>query len=998
MKKPSFTNKLLILLLVLASLQVTSQVSDEVYYERLFYLCKTWGHAKYYHTRIAAGLVNWDNELLKAASGAKNAPTEAAFNDTLLLMLNNAGPMGTSNVTLPVVPDSLNNNTDLGWIQDPFISESVRTILLDIKNKFRPQSNVYVSPGTAPVLTNDSLYYGSIYYPSEEMRMLAMFRFWNQVHYFFPYKMIMDQDWDATLAEFIPPIASAADAVSFNLAFKEFTVKINDAHGFLYSPTYNSWRGNYYPPFLVRFIENETVITKVIPGMTQVSVGDIIKEIDGSSIYELRTNLRKYAHGSNAASIERNLNDIIMLGDIGSFEITVENSSGQVTTILDRNAQNISSLNLNDTPIWRDTLINNCTFGIVDMGRIETTDLPQMFADLWNTSAIIFDIRNYPKGTLWEIVNYIFPAPIHVASFTKSDVTYPGTFSWIYTTIGTGTANPYTGKIILLFDERTQSQAEYTCMGIGQFPGAIKIGSQTAGADGNVTQEYLTGKIYTYFTGLGTYYPDYSPTQRIGIVPDMEVLPTIAGTRSGIDEVLEAALDCSLLESDYCTSSGCNSSTEWIQKVVLGSYINNSGSDIGYGDFTLTPIEIESGQTYNISITPGYSGRSRSEWCRVWIDYNMDGDFTDSEEQVFAANRMKGPVSGNITIPTGISGATRMRISLKFNAIPTSCENFAYGEVEDYTLNITIPPPPPPVANFTGSPTQISVEESVQFIDLSSDNPTTWQWTFEGGNPATSTEQNPLVTYGSVGNYDVTLMVSNGAGSDTLYVPEYITVTQTGGCPDNYEPNESIAAAASITINTDITALIGTSSDLDFFKFTTTAVAKNIHITLTSLPANFNLNLYKSDGSLLGSSSNPGTEDESVIYNTKKTGTYYVQVYGSGGAFDPADCYTLHVATSSTGYKSAEAEIKLIQDNNGLTLYPNPARDVLNLDYNSKAAGTVNCTLISISGQVILEQEFSAGEGQNHHTLNLEGVANGLYMIKLTRDGESTLSKFMVNR
>lgn len=983
MKKSIIKKQLLLLLLVLAAFQVYSQVSDEVYYQRLFYLCKTWGHAKYYHTRIAAGLVNWDNELLTAVSGAKTAPDAAAFNNVLLTMLNNAGPMGTSNVTLPVVPDSLNNNTDLSWIQDPFFSEPVRAILTDIKNKFRPQSNVYVGPyGSTPLFTGDSLYYSQSNYPSEEKRMLAMFRFWNQVHYFFPYKKIMDQDWDTTLAEFIPAIASAADAVSFNLAFKEFTVKINDAHGFFYSPTYGSWRGNYYPPFLVRFIQNETVITKVLPGVTEVSVGDIIKEIDGSNIYDLRTSLRKYAHGSNTASIERNLNDIITLGDNGNFEITVQNSSGQFTTTLNRNSQNYSGLILDDSPIWKDTLINDCTFGIVDMGRLETTDLSQMFAELWSNDAIIFDIRNYPNGTLWEIVNYIFPAPIHIASFTKSNVTYPGTFSWIYETIGTGTSNPFNGKIILLFDERTQSHAEYTCMGIGQFPGAIKIGSQTAGADGNVTQEYLTGKIYTYFTGLGTYYPDYSPTQRIGIVPDVEVLPTIAGTRAGIDEVLEAALDCSLLESDYCTSSGCNSSTEWIQQFVLGSYINNSGSDIGYGDFTGTLVDVEPGNSYALSVTPGFSGRSRREWCRVWIDYNKDGDFSDAGEQVFSANGIKAKASGNITIPAGLSGETRMRVSLKYSAIQTSCENFAYGEVEDYTLNIMVPAPQPPVADFSGTPTAISAGASVQFTDLSTNDPTSWSWTFEGGNPGTSASKNPLVLYTVAGTYNVILSVSNDAGSDVLTIPDYITVTQPVGCQDNYEPNETMATAAVIPVNTDVFALISSIADIDCFKFSTAGNAKNIKITLTDLPADYNIELYKSDGSLVGSSMKSGTTGEQIIYNTNKAGSYYIYVYGYAGVFDADECYTLRANTSSAAFKSAEAEANSSDITEELTVYPNPSNSTFNFIYKTNSQEPITLQLFDISGRLI--QEYQSLSPDNIITVG-ENLENGVYIAVITQ-------------
>ncbi|MCK7580935.1 MAG: hypothetical protein MZV65_38545 [Chromatiales bacterium] len=68
----------------------------------------------------------------------------------------------------------------------------------------------------------------------------------------------------------------------------------------------------------------------------------------------------------------------------------------------------------------------------MDMGRLQTAQVAEMFADLWNTDAIIFDIRNYPQGALWTIVNYLYPAPIHIASFTKSDETYPGRFYWVY--------------------------------------------------------------------------------------------------------------------------------------------------------------------------------------------------------------------------------------------------------------------------------------------------------------------------------------------------------------------------------------------------------------------------------------------------------------------------------------------------------------------------------------------------------------------------------------
>ncbi len=522
------------------------------YYEQLYYVCKAWGHAKYYHTELAKGAINWDDELLDALENIKNASDNTAFNQELLKLLNQAGEMQTSTSNLPVVPDSLNNNTDFSWIEEEILSDDVRSILDTIRVRFRPQSNFYVGEAWAggnPTFGTDNQYTDDEAYPSEEKRILALFRYWNIINYFFPYKDIMDQDWDTTLEEFIPQIIEASDAIEYNVAFKRLTTRINDSHGFYYSPSYGAWLGGAFPPFLARYIEDEMVITRVLPNTTSVKVGDIIKEIDGENIYTFREELRPLAHGSNEVIIEREINTLVLRGQAGNFDITLENADGEYTESFNRNFTNYGDLTIDESPIWRDTIMEgNCHYGIVDMGRLEVNQIGSMFNDLWDTDAIIFDIRNYPNGTLWYIVDFLYSSSIHIANFTIPDITYPGRLTWAPTSIGFGTTNPYQGKIMILFDERTQSQAEYTCMGLEQFPGAIKIGSTTSAADGNVTQMYLPGQITTYATFLGTFYPDYTPTQRVGIIPDFEVLPTIEGIRSGQDEVLDFALQCDLVD------------------------------------------------------------------------------------------------------------------------------------------------------------------------------------------------------------------------------------------------------------------------------------------------------------------------------------------------------------------------------------------------------------------------------------------------------------------
>jgi C-terminal processing protease CtpA/Prc len=93
----------------------------------------------------------------------------------------------------------------------------------------------------------------------------------------------------------------------------------------------------------------------------------------------------------------------------------------------------------------------------------------------------------------------------------------------------------------VLVDEVSQSQAEYTTMAF-RAAGAVVVGSTTAGADGNVSAIPLPGGLRSMISGIGVFYPDKKPTQRVGIVVDVKVEPTIEGIRAGRDEVLEEGL------------------------------------------------------------------------------------------------------------------------------------------------------------------------------------------------------------------------------------------------------------------------------------------------------------------------------------------------------------------------------------------------------------------------------------------------------------------------
>jgi C-terminal processing protease CtpA/Prc len=87
----------------------------------------------------------------------------------------------------------------------------------------------------------------------------------------------------------------------------------------------------------------------------------------------------------------------------------------------------------------------------------------------------------------------------------------------------------YNGKLIVIVNEETASNAEYTAMAFRAGKQTIIVGSQTGGYDGNVSEIILPGGLKTRISGNGIYYPDDQETQRVGIVPDIEIKPTIKG-------------------------------------------------------------------------------------------------------------------------------------------------------------------------------------------------------------------------------------------------------------------------------------------------------------------------------------------------------------------------------------------------------------------------------------------------------------------------------------
>lgn len=160
---------------------------------------------------------------------------------------------------------------------------------------------------------------------------------------------------------------------------------------------------------------------------------------------------------------------------------------------------------------------------------------------------------------------------------------------------------------------------------------------------------------------------------------------------------------------NYCAASGDNSSFEWIQSVEFATLNNSTGNNGGYENFSCTTVTLTQGDTYAITLTPGFPGQTYTEYFKAWIDYNQDGTFDDATELVYDQGTASiNAATGNVLVSaTSLTGLTTMRVVMKWvdssdPDIPTACGNFEYGEVEDYAVNIIDGIAPPVCATPTG--------------------------------------------------------------------------------------------------------------------------------------------------------------------------------------------------------------------------------------------------------------------------------------------------------
>jgi C-terminal processing protease CtpA/Prc len=525
--------------------------------ENLTNLGMLWGFLKYYHPAIAGGDFNWDASLFRILPEIISAKTKGGANAALEKWVDEIGkPDRCITCGLSKSDTLIQGMPDYGKL---FTKENLGSALIEklnfIKENRNQGDNYYV--GMVDGVGNPNFEhenpYKNMIYPDAGYRLLSLFRYWNMIQYFYPYKYVIGEDWNEVLPEFIPKFVKAENATQYALACLEIIARIHDTHANIWSNNkeLTAWFGKYAAPVRARFIEDKLVVTGFYSDsfsiQEKLKIGDVITMIHGEPVQKL---VRGKLYLTPASNYETQLRDMpyyrLLRSQNDSLKLELIRGNQKISCVvrcLEIGQVNYySELNLNPTD--SSYKIINGNIGYIFPGRYHDRQLPEIKKLLANTKGIIIDMRTYPSEFMpFSFGAYIKPAPSPFVKFTIGDLNYPGLFRYSQP-LSNGETNPfyYKGPIVELVNSFTQSQAEYTTMAFQTAPDITVIGSTTAGADGNVSGIYLPGGIFTLISGIGIFYPDGTKTQRTGIKIDKIVKPTVEGIKAGKDELLEEAV------------------------------------------------------------------------------------------------------------------------------------------------------------------------------------------------------------------------------------------------------------------------------------------------------------------------------------------------------------------------------------------------------------------------------------------------------------------------
>jgi len=398
--------------------------------------------------------------------------------------------------------------------------------------------------------------YADMQFPNVEYRLLALFRFWNVVNYFYPYKKLIADTWETVLQRFIPKFEANKDATDYQLTVFELATEMHDSHAVVRNANFAAAKlYGFQVPAVMGYIENQSVVVKVLDDKAPVKIGDVVLAVDGTSIEKRREFLSRYVAASTPQSLMLRLNALLLNGAKNSIaKLRVRSPNGQ-----ERDVELARSISPGDPKFYaaidRSGPIIKLLpdgYGYVDLGRLEVGEVDKMFDTIKDAPAVIFDMRGYPTGSAWEIAPRLTEKKNVVAAlFSRSIMEPEGLRTPDFAALAQYSfaqklmepkGRIYKGKVVMLINEEAISRSEHAALFFEAATDVTFIGTPTQGANGDITLMVLPGNLPISFSGHDVRHGDGRQLQRLGIQPTIKAAPTIRGMIEGRDEVLEAAI------------------------------------------------------------------------------------------------------------------------------------------------------------------------------------------------------------------------------------------------------------------------------------------------------------------------------------------------------------------------------------------------------------------------------------------------------------------------